>query len=120
MRPKRDPGGGGALVSVRLGVVGEELRVAMPQNPAALHPDRTKRPRPHRPALVATPGASEWILRVSSPATNRWGRTLKANRCVMSRLTKMPGAAAFFSTVRPSDVGAASARRPRSGDRSGQ
>jgi hypothetical protein len=26
MRPKRDPGGGGALASVRLGIVGEELR----------------------------------------------------------------------------------------------
>jgi hypothetical protein len=49
----------------------------MAQKPAALHPDRTKRPRPHRPALVATPGASEWISRVSSPATNRSGRTLK-------------------------------------------
>ena len=26
MRPKRDPGGGGALVSIRAGIVGEELR----------------------------------------------------------------------------------------------
>jgi hypothetical protein len=49
----------------------------MAQTLAALHPDRTKRPRPHRPALVATPGAGEWISRVSSPATNRSGRTLK-------------------------------------------
>ena len=40
----------------------------MAQNPAGLHPDRTKRPRPHRPALIATPGASEWISRVSSPS----------------------------------------------------
>src|ERR1700736_1921335 len=51
--------------------------VPMAQTLAALHPDRTKRPRPHRPALVATPGASEWISRVSSPATNKSGRTLK-------------------------------------------
>src|ERR1700757_2241480 len=49
----------------------------MAQNLAALHPDRTKRPRPHRPALVATPGASEWISCVSSPAINRSGRTLE-------------------------------------------
>jgi hypothetical protein len=38
------------------------------------HPERLDR---DRPALVATPGASEWISRVSSPATNRSGRTLK-------------------------------------------
>ena len=49
----------------------------MAQNPAALHPDRPKRPRPHRPDLAATPGAIERVSRVSSPATNRSGRTLK-------------------------------------------
>jgi hypothetical protein len=48
----------------------------MAQNPAALHPDPASRPRPYRPALVATPGASEWVSCVSSPATNRSGRTL--------------------------------------------
>jgi len=31
----------------------------------------------------------------------------------------MSGAGALFSAARPFDVGAASARRPRSGDRSG-
>jgi hypothetical protein len=35
-------------------------------------------------------------------------------------VNEMPGAGALFSEVRPSDVGAASARRPRSGDPSGQ
>jgi len=49
--------------------------VRMAQNPAALHLDPASRPRPHRPALVATPGASEWVSCVSSPATNRSGRT---------------------------------------------
>src|ERR1700738_4863388 len=49
----------------------------MAQNPAALHLDPASRPRPHRPALVATPGASEWVSCVSSPVTNRSGRTLE-------------------------------------------
>ena len=49
--------------------------VSMAQNPAALHPDPASRPRPHRPALVATPGASEWVSCVSSPATNKSGKT---------------------------------------------
>ena len=43
--------------------------------PAALHPDPASRPRPHRPAPVATPGASEWVSCVSSPATNKSGKT---------------------------------------------
>src|ERR1700720_3950707 len=47
----------------------------MAQNPAALYPDPASRPPPYRPALVATPGASEWVSCVSSPATNRSGRT---------------------------------------------
>jgi NhaP-type Na+/H+ and K+/H+ antiporter len=33
---------------------------------------------------AATPGASEWISRVSSPATNRSGRTLKAPVLVLA------------------------------------
>src|SRR5438874_5082436 len=49
----------------------------MAQNPVALRPDPASHPRPHRPALVATPGASEWVSCVSSPATNRSGRTLE-------------------------------------------
>src|ERR1700732_1975109 len=77
MRPKRDPGGGGALVSIRAGIVGEELRcrrrrTLLPFTPIGQsvlgHIDR--RWLPHL-------GASEWISRVSSPATNRSGRTLK-------------------------------------------
>jgi hypothetical protein len=35
-------------------------------------------------------------------------------------VNEMLGAGALFSADRPSDVGATSARRPRSGDRSGQ
>src|SRR5580693_3048526 len=49
----------------------------MARNPAALHPDPASRPRRHRRALVATPGASEWVSCVSSLATNRSGRTLE-------------------------------------------
>jgi hypothetical protein len=65
------------LAVIRAGILGRGAAVPMARNPAALHPDQTKRPRPHRPALVATPGANEWISRVSSPATNRSGRTPK-------------------------------------------
>src|SRR4051794_30635772 len=49
----------------------------MAQNPAARHPDPANRPRPNRPAQVATPGASEWVSCVSPLATNRSGRTLE-------------------------------------------
>jgi hypothetical protein len=85
MRPKRDPGWRwGSRVHQgwhrRRGAA-----VPMAQNPAALHPDRTKRPRPYRPARVATPGASEWISRVSSPATNKSGRTRKAQETPPTR-----------------------------------
>src|SRR5580693_7044647 len=69
----------------------------MAQNPAALHPDRTKRPRPHRPALVATPGASEWVSCVSSPATNRPGRTLEKGA---GNLANSPAAFQISLTIR--------------------
>src|SRR6202521_2529628 len=61
----------------------------MAQNPAALHPEPATRPRPHRPALVATPGASEWLSCVSSPATNRLGRTPEKGA---GNLANSPGA----------------------------
>src|SRR3984893_2007960 len=48
-----------------------------PQVLAQNHPDPASRLRLHQPALVATPGASEWVSCVSSPATNRPGRTLE-------------------------------------------
>src|SRR5215471_10627511 len=43
----------------------------MTQNLAALHGDPVTRPGPHRLALAARLGASEWVSRVSSLATNR-------------------------------------------------
>src|SRR5215469_7264112 len=45
--------------------------LTMMRDPAVLHCDPITRPRPHRLALVAIPGASEWVSRVSSLATNR-------------------------------------------------
>jgi len=53
--------------------MGATAALPMAQN----HPDPASRLRLHQPALVATPGASEWVSCVSSPATNRSGRTLE-------------------------------------------
>jgi hypothetical protein len=72
-------GGGGALVSIRTLIVGEEPRYrwrrTLPPPPSApirqvvlVHIDRR---------WLLTPGASEWVSSVSSPATNRSGRTLE-------------------------------------------
>jgi len=69
----------------------------MAQNPAALHPDPASRPRAHRPALVATPGASEWVSCVSSPATNRSGRTLEKGA---GNLANLPAAFQISLTIR--------------------
>jgi len=60
----------------------------MAQNPAALRPDPASRPRPHRPVPVATPGASEWVSCVSSPATNRSGRTLEKGAGNLGQLAR--------------------------------
>src|SRR5256885_13295473 len=75
----------------------------MAQNPVALHPDPASRPRPHRPAQVATPGASEWVSCVSPLATNRSGRTLEKGA---GNLANFPAAFQISLTMRRSMAGA--------------
>jgi hypothetical protein len=58
---------------------------------------------PHRPVPVATPGASEWVSCVSSPATNRSGRTLKKGA---GNLANWPAAFQISLTLRKSTAGA--------------
>src|SRR5262245_19402497 len=46
-------------------------------NPAAWNSDPVTRPRPHRPVLVAIPGADGSVLRGLSQATNKSGNSLE-------------------------------------------
>jgi hypothetical protein len=61
------------------------------------HPDPASRLRLHQPALAATPGASEWVSCVSSPATNRSGRTLEKGA---GNLANSPAAFQISLTIR--------------------
>ena len=97
MRPERDPGRGGALIPISVGIVGAEPRYRWRRTllPATqirevvfVYIDR---------ALVATPGASERVSCVSSPATNRSGRTLVKGA---GNLANLPAAFQISLTTR--------------------
>jgi hypothetical protein len=95
MRPKRDPGGCGALVSIKAGIVDEEPRRRWRRSllPFTLIGPNVLGHIYRR--WLPPPGASEWISRVSSPATNRSSRTLKkgagnlANSCAALQISLM-------------------------------
>jgi hypothetical protein len=93
MRPKRDPGSGGALIPISAGIVGAEpryrwRRTTQIRQIVFVYINR---------ALVATPGASEWVSCVSSPATNRPGRTLEKGA---GNLANSPAAFQISLTIR--------------------
>src|ERR1700730_7433036 len=97
MWSKRDPGGGGALVSIEAGIVGEEprrrwRRTLLPFTPIgqSVLGDIDRRWLPH---LVQANG----FRALSSPATNRPGRTLEKGA---GNLANSPAAFQISLTIR--------------------